>query len=232
MKLQNVLGACCVAFLFCGVSRSAVPVLGDSPPPVPSCVQWSVSDGGNGHCYEIVDNGLPWRDARDRAPMLSVPSGFGPGHLATISSAAEDQFLRETFSHPAGAFFGFTDEVIEGEWRWIDDTPGVWQDPNFFANPIQTAFTFWGTAPDEPNNYLGNEDYAQVVWSDYPAGVWNDATDVGGVFLLEWEPLPIPEPGTLSLAALFIGYIGVKTACRLVLGKRRRTRILVAQNNR
>jgi hypothetical protein len=91
-------------------------------------------------------------------------------------------------------WIGFTDRSIEGEWRWIDSTPGVWQDPDNFANPVQTAHTNWRSASAEPNNAF-NEDFAVYSF----AGEWNDQPDSSGSFsgyVVEFEA--VREPGDFN----------------------------------
>jgi hypothetical protein len=188
MKLRDVLRSLC-ALALCASSS-----LGDEP------VYWDPAVGGNGHYYALISESLPWAAARVRAAQLEVPAGYSLGHMATISNAAENEFISSSFFHPANAFIGFTDELVEGEWRWIDDTPGIWQDPNYFAEPIQTAFTSWGAG--EPNNYQGNQDYAHIVWADDPGGHWDDATEFVNNFIAEWEPLSGPRVAGVKVSGL------------------------------
>jgi len=63
-----------------------------------SVVEWRVSDGGNGHFYDVVrsQSRLTWEDARAQAVELG-------GHLTTLTSVAEDQLnslLAEKFDTP------------------------------------------------------------------------------------------------------------------------------------
>ena len=156
-------------------------------------VLWDAAQGGNAHYYELVKTPISWPDARIAAEQRTPPAGYGPGHLASISSAAEDRFLWQTFRLDApvfGGWMGFTDEVVEGEWRWIDGTPGIWQDPDNFPNPIQTVpYQNWagGGGPGvEPNN-AGNEDYATF---GFVSDQWNDdgADGPAAAYYVEYEP--------------------------------------------
>ena len=90
-------------------------------------IEWPVADGGNGHFYEQVDGEISWTDARDAAAAKSFMGATG--HLATSTSAAENQFLTDhldTFHHWLGGFqFDKLDEPA-GHWRWVTDEPWIY----------------------------------------------------------------------------------------------------------
>ncbi len=178
-------------------SASAMPVI------------WS----GNGHAYELISSNLTWQEARAATQTLTAPEGFQQGHLATFSDAEEENFVISYFGDElSGAWFGFTDELLEGEWRWIDGTPGIWQDPDNFSAPIQTAYTNWRPSTSEPNNELG-EDYAVFSLFDTPVLKWNDLDNDRGFYdgyLVEYSPGSpvIPEPTTL-----FMFSVGITGLC-------------------
>jgi hypothetical protein len=146
----------------------ALPASGWAAPVI-----WSTASGGNGHAYELVTERLPWPEAKAAAEASVPPIGFGTGHLVTISGPDEDEFIVSELYTGRWIWIGFTDEVVEGEWRWIDDTPGIWQDPDNFAAPIQTAWTNW--VGGEPNNSSagGQEENHLLIWL---SGTWNDGT--------------------------------------------------------
>jgi hypothetical protein len=108
-----------------------------------------------------------------------------PGHLVTITSPEESDFVLATFpAAVAGRYWlgGFQDRSArsyrepDGGWRWVTGEP--W------------AFARWSQAPNrEPNNSnpTGREDYLAFVGS----GGWNDnvPTERLGGFIVEWEPV-------------------------------------------
>lgn len=134
-----------------------------------------------------------------------------PGHLLTVASAAEDNFVKSKFESFIGdpntnvpgiyAWIGLTDEVSEGSYQWVTGEP----------------FTYSNWAPPEPNN-LGNEDYVYVWRRKFtgtdidPNGTitwsWNDAINAGinpaipsGYFVEYDGPFtsPVPEPSGIVL---------------------------------
>ncbi|MBF0200808.1 MAG: hypothetical protein HQK66_05755, partial [Desulfamplus sp.] len=107
------------------------------------------------------------------------------GHLATITSAEEEEFIRTNFveTQTSCVWLGATDENQEGVWEWV--TGEAW------------GFTYWLTTPNvQPDNYGGVEHYLQY-WTD--GWKWNDistgdfgAYSSGGTlyptgFICEWD---------------------------------------------
>ncbi len=150
-------------------------------------VQWSV----NGHFYERIapPSGISWTSARSAAQALTH-MGL-PGHLATLTSAAEAQFVYTNTNAASGyTWIGFTDEVNEGTYRWVTGEP--------------TAYTDW--LANEPNNQASNppgEDYAMIDFRE-PDGGWNDYQNFTGIlggppiaYLVEYEAIPEPSAGVI-----------------------------------
>jgi hypothetical protein len=175
----------------------------------------------NGHYYQRITNSnlFTWDEANAEAINMG-------GHLATITSAAENTFVVTNgfsgFSAYNGIYgnilLGATDRETEGTWKWV--TGESW------------GYTNWW--PGEPNNaYGGNQDFLamhhvshfnyygfQNDWDDDYA----DGRDLGnGVigkafgFMVEWNSNPtapgnnaVPEPSEWAAMGLFgTGLLGL-----------------------
>lgn len=112
----------------------AAPVFAQTGP-----IQWD----GNGHYYEFVEMTLSWDEAVAEAESRTFMGVFG--HLATIRSAGEQDFVFEQFVAPNPGstpwLGGYQEEGApepDGGWRWITGEP--------------FDFTAWGSA--EPQQHL------------------------------------------------------------------------------
>jgi hypothetical protein len=120
-------------------------------------VQWRVEDGGNEHWYAI-DSGL-----RQHSPAQALAAARG-ANLATITSAAEDQFVFglgvASIPGKVGVWLGGLQPDSSCEpgcgWAWV--TSEKW------------SYTNW--APGEPNNQPGYNESRLHYWSGFS---WNDA---------------------------------------------------------
>ena len=118
-------------------------------------VQWSE----NGHYYAVVRGDTTWQAANAAAESLRFRGS--QGHLATLASAAEQQFLAD-LAGPANTrlWIGLTDEGTEGKFRWVTGEP--------------LSFTNW--APGQPANTGGQEHYGEIVNLPNVPWRWNDAS--------------------------------------------------------
>ena len=117
------------------------------------------------HTYQAVSGNYTWHQARADAESRG-------GHLATITSQAELDYVRDLGVLPSVPYWlGATDEAQEGTWVWV--TGELW------------SFSLW--SPGEPNNQ-GPEDYltaaasANHSWND-----WGTAASSLPFYLLEFE---------------------------------------------
>jgi hypothetical protein len=127
-----------------------------------SAAAWAqpVLNPGNGHYYEVISttNGLfTWQEAADDAETRSFGGVFG--HLVTITSQQENDFLRDDLNIPLDSWIGAFQPPGTGEpndgWSWV--TGEAW------------SFTNWDVG--EPNDAGDDEDCGQWWTSD---GAWND----------------------------------------------------------
>lgn len=151
-------------------------------------VQWSESEGGNGHVYGVMPVEVNWLQARDSAMSFVVMDDTG--YLATVTSAAENIFIRDNVIHDIentsiidGLWVGGFDADYD-DWVWI--TGETW------------AYTNW--ASGEPNN-LGLE-LGVLMWGPDAGGhgdpgEWNDSPTVHE-FLLYWAVIEFAGGETLT----------------------------------
>jgi hypothetical protein len=123
---------------------------------VPNIQGFTQQTNWNGHSYYRSTSPMTWTNAKIACENMG-------GHLVTITSAAENNFVFSTW--PSG-WIGFTDETVEGQWRWVTGEAVTYTNWNF----------------GEPNN-SNNEDYAQFV----NGGKWNDLPNISLPYVLEFE---------------------------------------------
>lgn len=146
--------------------------------------EWEASDaaeetqveGYTGHLYEFYtlpesewESGpITWQQAEKRCEWKG-------GHLAVIESSTENFLLYSAMKAKGyeNAYFGFSDESSEGNWKWVDGT--------------STSYTNWHSG--EPSNQDGIEHYA-MFYEKFQDGTWNDADgiiDAGCAYICEWD---------------------------------------------
>lgn len=175
---------------------------------------WSVEEGGNDHRYQVVHScrvgricslldPMTWEDARTEAIALG-------GHLATITSFAEQEFISILIDESPRYLIGVDGEILAplpSDGWWI----GGFQSPQSADSAADWnwvtgepfGYTNWATR--EPNDFHGySEDYLMLV----PGAFWNDQGNmfgtVPGSFVVEFPPVPEPALGAMCLLATFI----------------------------
>lgn len=166
-----------------------------------------------GHNYYLLQQSS-WIDAEHDAVLRG-------GHLVTINDSAENDFVFRTFvallSDDIGLWVGLNDAQEEGVFRWVSGEP----------------VTYVNWALDEPNDWLGIEDYAHFLpkRDGRPDGSWNDAPGSGVWPPLQTLTIPIygvaevvPEPATTAgCAVAVVGLVRVRMR-RTETGRSRRAR--------
>lgn len=137
-------------------------------------VYWS----GNGHYYELVPaQGISWQQAHQAAQQRCYVGR--QGHLATLSSAAEQAFVWSLIANcgSIGSQFylgGYQKTPGSGDWRWVTGEP--------------MDYTYW--APGEPNNLS----YETVITIGlFCSGQWNN----------------VPPDGSWGAAGYIVEYGGI-----------------------
>ena len=158
---------------------------------VQPCLVAAVTNEVTGHFYEIYAlPGIGWDDAQAAVALLPPKVGIGgdlvPGHLATITSTAEDQFVdafRQASLGAGGACAlsegqvwvgGFQDlgaAEPTGGWRWVNDEGSM---PGTNSGP---QYTNW--AAGEPNNSGPGERHLTLGRYGLGGG-WNDEGSAPG----------------------------------------------------
>jgi hypothetical protein len=193
-----------------------------SPPP-----KTPVLNSDNGHYYQLV-LGTPRQriNFEEALARAATTSHLGiPGHLVTITSQAEQDFLASTFGYHSfwhlWFWIGASDAAVNGEWRWVAG-PEAGQ-LFWLGDYTGTALGYQSWLYDssrmmfyEPNDALGpgTENYAAMQLFDQPQFAptfgrnsrWNDVSNndrygYGPVgYIIEFSP--IPEPSTRVLVAI------------------------------
>lgn len=100
--------------------------------------------------YVVVEQSVTWTAARDAAAATG-------GHLVTLTTAAEDAFVRSLID-PRDYWIGLTDEAVEGTFEWVTGE----------------AFSFTNWQIGEPNNN-DNQDYGTGnYFGPFTPGAWDD----------------------------------------------------------
>ena len=159
--------------------------------------EWTIAGGGNGHFYAFIAGDFSWDAAFSDAATHSF--GGSTGYLATVTSAAENNFLVSVSGNLAWLGGSDSDATSVNYWTWRAGPEA--------GQPF--TFTSWGAG--EPNNCCGGEDYLQTNW--ITPGNWNDHGGPGNAgqlngYFVEFSAPPVPEPGTYAMMLTGLGLVG------------------------
>jgi parallel beta-helix repeat protein len=164
-------------------------------------VQWKIADGGNDHWYAICPQTLSYETSRSQAAQYR--QGSLVGYLATITSAAENDFI--TNHVIAGTSQPLTNNgmdqfylggiYVDTLWRWLTSEPFTYSkwdsgEPN---NPGgETALALFGPNNTDPMRHFGF--WNSVVRSDSTYDLIHRAwslvefgTNEGLTSLVQWK---------------------------------------------
>lgn len=177
-----------------------VAFLGVTSPLLAAPVYWDPAVGGNGHTYEavLIGSNITWEAASEAAQAKG--SGW---HLATITSAAENAFVKGLFGadsayfHDRGYYVdsgpwigAFATTSTSRDWQWVTGEPFVFSD--------------WG--PFEPFGNGNRISYARfgastIGWNDIPSGHGVSPQS----YIAEYGI--IPAPGAIVLSGIGVGLV-------------------------
>ena len=113
-----------------------------------------------GHYYRYYDTQMSWEEAKSFCEQRG-------GHLVTITSSAENEFVASLFSCES-VWLGGNDVSIEGQFIWYTNE--------------DFSYSNWGSG--EPNNgKSGGQDYIHM----YRSGLWDDIESTKLGFVCEWD---------------------------------------------
>ena len=162
---------------------ASVLVAGAAGAQSTQAVEWKVSEGGNGHWYAYFESSadMRWWQARD----LAVAHG---GHLATLTTAAEDAFVVQLSTSTA-----WPNRYI-GPWLGAFATNPCSQGAACFEWVTGEQFSYARWHPGNPGD-VADVDCPGItgvcLWDQFGSRGWQDVLQChGGVFpsaVIEWD---------------------------------------------
>lgn len=120
----------------------------------------------NNHRYQVVKESVTWQEAKKRCEAAG-------GHLVTITSAEENEFVTGLLSSYTRYWIGLSNGLLKDIWRWVTNET--------------SNYSNWEIK--EPDNYYKNEYYVY-----YYNGKWIDANDkVPHYYICEWDDYIISD---------------------------------------
>jgi flagellin len=141
----------------------------------------------NGHSYELVttQQTISWANAKVAAETKTLNGEHG--YLATVTSAAENQFIVDKFGSFTG-WIGASDAAQEGTWKWVTgpEAGTIFQVGN--ASNVTSTPSYTNFDGGEPSGTNG-ESYAGFHggngWNDFP----NNSYEVNE-YIVEYSTVP------------------------------------------
>ena len=161
-------------------------------------VQWSSADGGNDHYYEFVASPTTW-DSASADAQSRTHTGL-TGHLLTLTSAAEKDFVNGTLLFGANTWLGAQRVEFSNAFIWSvgPEAGQVFYDGGLVSGAYSS---FWG---GEPNGQFTGENHVEM-WGNN----WNDMPgNQARAYVVEYSaasiaaPVPLPASGLMLIAGL------------------------------
>ena len=155
---------------------------------------------GTGNYYELIQSNQTWDEAAATAAALFFNGA--QGHLATITSQAENDFIQNSFA-------------VGGAWIGLSQALGAQEPAGGFGWITGEQFVFDSFPPNggEPNNNSGNPNNPNERFVEFngTTGLWNDLnSDNNRFFFVEFETSQVPEPSSGCLYFLGIAFLIAK----------------------
>ncbi len=166
--------------------------------PAQACYEWTDTNTGITHYYEVIKSCVTWDTALSKASNYSY-LGL-TGYLATVTSAEENAFI-DSIIGSNDVWLGGSDKDKEGTWKWM-------------AGPEKgQTFSYTNWTNGEPNNY-NNEDYLMMYastgkWNDEGAGDWFCPNTNYYVVEFNTKAQPVPVPAALPLLGTALAALGI-----------------------
>lgn len=125
----------------------------------------------NGHTYYLFTTPCTWYYANE----YCVANG---GHLVTITSAGENDFVRNLFSGMQRIWIGGTNFNLTSNYGWV----------------TRESFTFTDWRGSQPDNSFNSGDYEHYIeyYAESMEGHWNDAVGfIKSPFVMEMDGIPV-----------------------------------------
>ncbi len=141
-----------------------------------------------GNFYQVVATaGTNWSPANGAA-NAALLNGVN-GHLATVTSATEHDFLK-TLAGGVNTWLGGTDTGTEGQWRWVTGPEAGQQFANATGGSVNGNYSAW--VAGQPNDSDGTQDYLYMLNGDDFAdlvAIGNGSSGFVTVdqYAIEWE---------------------------------------------